>query len=79
MSIDNFDLNFYQDQFKWKQNLIPNEISKNESNRGVDSLVYKNLHALIEKTQVFSGDHHKSFICRRCLISYTSERIAMTL
>ena len=26
-----------------------------------------------EKLNVFLGDHHKKFICRRCLISYTNE------
>ena len=28
---------------------------------------------LIKKLNVFSGDHHKTFICRRCLNSYTKE------
>ena len=37
LSINIFDLNFYQDQNKWKRNLIPIEISKNdESDRIVD-------------------------------------------
>ena len=26
---------------------------------------------------VFSTDHHKKFICRRCLTSYTSEKMLM--
>ena len=26
---------------------------------------------------MFSGDHHKKFICRRCLSSYTSEKMLM--
>ena len=26
---------------------------------------------------MFLGDHHKNFICRRCLNSYTSEKMLM--
>ena len=68
---------FYPDQSKRKHNLIPIEYSKNESKRLVDLLIYRTLHALIEKIHVFSGDHHKNFSCRRCLISYTSEKMLM--
>ena len=35
--------------------------------------MYKNHYALIKKLNVFLGDHHKNFICRRCLSSYTCE------
>ena len=35
--------------------------------------MYKNHYVLIEKLNVFLGDHHKNFICGRCLNSYTSE------
>ena len=31
LSVNIFELSFYQDQNKWKHNLIPNEISKNSS------------------------------------------------
>ena len=58
-----------------KHNLIPIEISKNKSDRVVDLLIYKNHYARIKKLNVFLGDHHKNFICRRCLNSYTSENI----
>ena len=30
-----------------------------------------------KKLNVFLGDHHKNFICRRCLSSYTSENMLM--
>ena len=66
LSVNIFELNFYQDGDKWKHNLIPIEISKNESERAVDLLIYKNHYALIKKLNVFLGDHHKHFICRRC-------------
>ena len=53
------------------------EISKNDSDRIVDLLIYKNHYALIKKFNVFLGDQHKNFICRRCLSSYTSENMLM--
>ena len=74
LSINIFELNLYQDQNKWKHNLIPIEIiKKEESDKVEDLLLYKNHHALIKNLNVFSGDHHKKFICRRCLNSYTNE------
>ena len=73
LSININELNFYQDGDKWKHNSIPTEISKNESDRVVDLLTYKNYYALIRKVQVFLGNHNKSFVCRRCLNSYTNE------
>ena len=73
LSVDIYELNFYQDGDKWKHNLIPREISKNESEKVIDLLFYKNHYALIKKIHVFLGNHNKSFVCRRCLNSYTCE------
>ena len=73
LSVNICELNFYQDCDKWKHNLIPIEISKNESDDVIDLLFYKNHYALIKKLHVFLGDHNKSFVCRRCLNSYTCE------
>ena len=73
LSVNIYELNFYQDGEKWKHNLIPIEISKNGSDKVVDLLIYKNHYALIKKLHVFLGDHNKSFVCRRCLNSYTCE------
>ena len=73
LSINIFELNFYQDKDKWKHNLNPIEISKNDSDRVIDLLIYKNHYALNNNLNVFLGDHHKNFICRRCLYSYTNE------
>ena len=70
-------MNAYQNQNKWKHNLIPIEISKTDSDRVIDLLIYKNPYALIKKLNVFSGNHNMNFICRRCLISYTSENLLM--
>ena len=36
LSVNIFELNFYQDQNQWKYNLIAIEISKNDSDRVVD-------------------------------------------
>ena len=76
MSFNTIELSLYQDRIKWKHNLIPVENSKKESDT-VDLLIYKNHYALIKKLNVFYGDHHKNFICKRCLRSYTSENMLM--
>ena len=73
LSVNIYELSFYQDGDKWKQNLIPIEISKTDSDRVVDLLFYKNHYALIKKLNIFLGDHHKKFLCRRCLNSYTCD------
>ena len=75
LSVNIFELNFYQDQNQWKHKLIPIEVSKNESDRVIDLAIYKNHYALNKKLNVFLGDHHKTFICRRCLNSYTSKNM----
>ena len=71
LSVNVYELNFYQDGDKWNHNLIPIELSKNESDKVIDLLIYKNHYALIKKLHVFLGNHNKSFVCRRCLNSYT--------
>ena len=73
LSVNIYELNFYQDGDKWKHNLIPTIISKNDSDKVIDLLIYKNHYALIKKLHVFLGNHNKSFVCRRCLNSYTCE------
>ena len=75
LSIRIFELNFHQDHNKWRHELIPIEVSKNDSDCVIDLLIYKNHYALIKKLNVSLGDHHKIFICRRCLNSYTSENM----
>ena len=69
------EANFYQDKDKWKHNLIPIEISKIDSDKVIDLLIYKNHYAAIKKLNDILGDHHKKFICRRCLNSCTSENM----
>ena len=69
LSVNIFELNFYQDRNKWKNSLIPIEISKNNSDRVIDLAIYKNHYILIKKVDVFIGDHNKKFICRQWLNS----------
>ena len=77
LSVNIFELVFYQDQNQWKHKLIPFEISKNKSDRVIDLGIYINHFVLIKKLYVFLGDHNKKFICRQCLSSYTSENMLM--
>ena len=77
ISVNIFELTFYQDQNQWKHKLIPIEISKNISDRVIGLAIYKNHYILIKKLDVFLGDHNKKYICRRCLSSYTSENMLL--
>ena len=77
LSINIFEIISCQDQNKGKQKLLPIEVSKIDSDRVIDLIIYKNHYAPIENLNVFSGDHHKTFICRRCLNSHTIENMLM--
>ena len=73
LSILIYHLNFYQDGDQWKHKLILIEISKKESDKVIDLLIYMNHYALNKNLYVFLGNHNRSFVCRRCLNSYTNE------
>ena len=73
LSINLNEISFYQDGDKWEHNLIPIEISKNESDKVIDLIFYKNPYALIKKLHVFLGKYNKSSVCRQCSKSYTNE------
>ena len=60
ISVNIFELNFYQDQNQWKYKLIPIEIMKNSSDRVIDLAIYENHYVLIKKLDVFLGDHNKN-------------------
>ena len=77
LSVNIFEINFYQDQNRWKHKLIPIEVSKNNSDRVFDLAIYKHHFVLNKKLKVFLRDNNKKFICRRCLSSYTSENMLM--
>ena len=68
LSINIYELNFDQNKHK----LIPIEVSKNESEKVIDLLIYKNHYVLIKKLNVFIGKHDCKYNCRKCLNSYTT-------
>ena len=70
LSINLIELSFYQDQKIWKHKLIPIEVSKNESDRVSDLLIYKSHYVLIEKLNVVLGNHNCNYVCKKCLNSY---------
>ena len=57
LSVNIFELSFYLDLYIWKHKLKPTETSKNNSDRIVDLLFYKNHYALIKKINVLLGNH----------------------
>ena len=61
LSVNIYELNFYQDGDKWKHNLIPIEISKNDSDDVINLLIYKNHYALIKKLHVFFRRSQQKF------------------
>ena len=62
LSINIFELIFHQNKKKCKHNLILIEISKNDSDKTIDSVIYKNHYALIKKLYFFSRDQHENII-----------------
>ena len=75
LSINIFEKKIYQEQNKWRHKVIPIKTSKNNSGGVIDLGIYKNLFILFKKFNVFLRDHHKTFICKRCLSSYTSKNM----
>ena len=61
LSINIFELNFYEDQNKWKLKPISIELSKNETDRIVDLVIYKNHYVLNKKLNVFLGTQDCEF------------------
>ena len=77
LSINNYELNFYRDQNKWKQKLIPNEINKIKSDRVFDFLIYKIHDNVFKKLNVFLGEQGCRYICKQLLKSSTSENMTI--
>ena len=66
LSINIYELIFYQDNNRWKHKLIPIEISKsNTVDRVLVLAIYKNHYPLIKKLNVFIGKEDNRNICRR--------------
>ena len=53
LSVNLFELKFYQDQNKWRYKLIPIEIGKNNSDRVIDLAFHKNHSVLNKKLDTF--------------------------
>ena len=62
LSINIFELNFYQDQNKWKHNIIPIEIKKTDSDKIIDLLIYKIHQIFIKKLRRFSGNRNCNYV-----------------
>ena len=75
LSINIIELNFYQDNNKWKHKLIPIDLSKNETDKVIDVIIYKNHYALNKKLNVFIGKEDNKYTCRNCLSGYTSDNM----
>ena len=73
MYLNVYGFNFYQDGSNWKLNLIPIKISKIESDKVIDLILYKNHYALIKKCHVILGNRNKRFVCRQCVNFYRNE------
>ena len=50
-------------------------MSKIESDRVIDLLIYKNRYVLTRKLNVFSENHNCKFVCKNCLNSYTCRKM----
>ena len=77
LSLNFFELSFYQDKSESKQRLKPIEKSKNESEEFFDCLISTHHFALIKGLLVFSGKLNFSFFYRRCLSSYSCQNVLL--
>ena len=75
LSINIFELSFYQDQSKWKHEIIPIEPSESVLDRIVESLIYKNHYVFNKNLDIFLGGHSRNFVYRIYLNSYTSQNL----
>ena len=76
LSVNIYELNFYQDDSIWKHKLMPIEISQNDNlDRFIDFLFYINQKVLIKKFNVCFGKEENKYICRRCLNSCTDQEV----
>ena len=61
LSIIIYEINFYQDDDKWKHTLLPIEISKNDSDRFVDLIFYKITMLTLKNYMYFFGKLQQKF------------------
>ena len=70
-----FEIGFYRDQNTWEHKQIPIEFSKNDSDKNIEMLTYKNHYVLIKKFNVFLDNDNCTYNCRSRLNSYTCQNI----
>ena len=70
LSVNLFELSFYQEGEEWKQESLTIEISEIDWDRIFHLVINKNFNVPTKKLRVFLG---KSFICRRCSNSFKNE------
>ena len=71
--LNNLSKNIYDLAFDQNKNkVIPIEMSENESDKVIYLLIYKNHYVPIKKLNVFIGKRDCKYVCRKCLISYTT-------
>ena len=75
LCVNNLQVSFCQDQSTWQLELLPIEISKNDSDRVVDLVIFKNQFNLTEKVRLFLVRQNSKSVCRRWFIFYTSENV----
>ena len=75
LSINIFEFNFQLNGNERKYKLIRMEISKNDSDKVIDLLIYKNRYALIKNFSLFLVELDSKFVCRQCLSSYSSRNV----
>ena len=75
LSINVLEINFHQDHSKRRHKIIPIEVIKNETDRVIDLIIYKNHFVRIKKLHLFFGNQNCKYVCRRSLNSYTSQNL----
>ena len=71
--LNNLSINIYESGFDQnKHKLIPIEISKNESDKVIALLIYRNHYVLIKKLNVFIRKRDCRYVCKKGLNSYTT-------
>ena len=77
-SIQIFQLKYYKESYGvYRNRIVPVKISKNNSDRVVDLLLYRNQYILIKTLHVFLGKHDFKFVGRRCLSFDSSQNVLM--
>ena len=75
LSVNIFNMNFYQNENFRKQKIVPIEVGEKNSDRIVDLLIYRNHHVVVKKLHIFVSNHNCNFVCGQCLNSCTIQGV----